>query len=97
MITNIIDRRKQPYRFKKVNAVIEPTRHDNRVKNADRAPADREMDAQWIGYDEQEHVTVDDAVRWAWAHNDDVTLYLYDKEAGIYDTRKRKRTKKRRA
>lgn len=37
MLTNIIDHRKRPYRFKKINAVIEPTRHDNTVKDADQA------------------------------------------------------------
>lgn len=90
MITNVIDRRKRPYRFKKVNAVIEPTRHDNRVKDADRAPRDREMDAQWLGHDEREHITVIDAVEWASGHNDDVTLYLYDKDGGIYERKRRR-------
>lgn len=28
-ILNIVDRRKRPYRFQKINAIVEPTRHDN--------------------------------------------------------------------
>jgi len=29
MITNVIDRRKRPYRFFKVNAIVEAALHDN--------------------------------------------------------------------
>jgi hypothetical protein len=79
-LTNIVDRRKRPYRFLKVNAVIEPTRHDNRVKDADQAHG---KDA-WIGYDEREHVSISAAVEWAVGFPDDVTLYLYDEDSGIY-------------
>lgn len=89
MLTNIIDRRKHPYKFKKVNAVIEPTRHDNGVKKADRAARHPKMDMAWIGYDEKEHVSVRDAVAWAANHKDEVTLYLYDKDGGIYVVRER--------
>lgn len=91
MLTNIIDRRKRQHRFKKVNAVIEPTRHDNSVKDGDRAPRNPKQDKAWIGYDEQEHVTVADAVKWASKHKDDVTLYLYDQDSGIYPVTRRNR------
>ena len=80
MILNIIDRRKSPYRFRKVNAIIEPTRHDNSVKNSDSAP---KTDAEWIGYAEKEHIGVHEAVAWADSHQDEVTLYLYDHNDGI--------------
>ena len=93
MLLNIIDRRKQPYRFKKVNAVIEPTRHDNKVKGADRAPRSPKMDNLWIGCDDQEHVSLLDAVVWASMHPDHVTLYLYDPNDGLYDKRKRKHSR----
>lgn len=83
-ILNIIDRRKRYYKFGKVNAIIEPTRHDNSVKNADRAPRSPKMDRAWIGYDEREHISVAEALRWAQNHQDVVTLYLYDKDGGIY-------------
>jgi hypothetical protein len=83
MLTNIIDRRKHPYKFKIVNAVIEPTRHDNRVKGADKAEPKPRLDKSWIGYDEKEHVAVRTAILWAVLHHDYVTLYLYDKDSGI--------------
>lgn len=82
MILNIIDRRKKPYRFRKVNAVIEPTRHDNRVNDSDHAP--RSDAAEWIGYADKEHVGVHEAIAWAESHKDEVTLYLYDEDGGIY-------------
>ena len=83
-ILNIIDRRKRPYRFAKINAVLEPTRHDNSVKDCDRAPRNPTMDKNWIGYDEREHITVAEALRWAQNHKDLLTLYLYDRDGGIY-------------
>jgi hypothetical protein len=88
-ILNIIDRRKKPYRFKRVNAIIEPTRHDNSVKDGDRAGRNPKQDKAWIGYDEKEHVDVAYAIQWASKHKDSVTLYLYDKDRGIYPVTKR--------
>lgn len=82
MILNIIDRRKKPYRFRKVNAVIEPTRHDNSVEDSDIALA---TESEWIGYAEREHVGIHEAVAWADSHDDEVTLYLYDHDDGIYE------------
>lgn len=85
MLTNIIDRRSRPYRFNKVNAVIEPTRNDNSVKGADKAPPKPRLQKSWIGYDEKEHVSVRNAILWAVLHDDYVTLYLYDRDDGIYE------------
>jgi hypothetical protein len=95
MLTNVIDRRKRPYRFKKLNAVIEPTRHDNRCKDADRAKPNRKQDAAWMGYDEKEHVSLSEAAQWAMAHKDSLTLYLYDHDKGIYPVKKRRRKSRR--
>lgn len=97
MLLNIIDRRKKPYAFKKINAVIEPTRHDNRVKNADRAPPKPRLEKTWMGYDQREHTSVRDAVLWAVLHLDWVTLCLYDKDSGIYakPTPSKKKTRSR--
>lgn len=79
MITNIIDKRKHPYRWVKVNAVIEPTAHDNSIFDADfiqhNAP-------DWIGYDEREHISVAAAFDWAQKHKEFVTLFLYDEDGG---------------
>lgn len=89
-IGNIVDRRKRQHRFKKVNAVIEPTRHDNRVRNADRAKLNPKMDKAWMGYADMEHITVESAIAWAGGHMDLVTLYLYDEDGGIYAKRARR-------
>lgn len=86
MITNIIDRRKRPYRFKTINAVVEPTRHDNSCKDADQAGGRDE----WIGYSEKAHVSLSEAVTWAASFSDDMTLYLYDKDGGIISSRYRR-------
>jgi hypothetical protein len=82
-ILNIIDRRKRPYRFRKINAVIEPTRHDNRCKDADQA----EGRDNWLGYDEREHISLAEAIEWAATAPDELTLYLYDEDGGIYPSR----------
>jgi len=82
-ILNIIDRRKRPYRFEKVNAVIEPTRHDNRCKDADHAGGKD----NWMGYDEREHIALSEAIEWAATTADELTLYLYDEDGGIYPSR----------
>lgn len=84
-ILNVIDRRKQPYQFATVNAVIEPTRHDQSVPGADQVVG--RTSPNWIGYDEREHLSVAEAFAWAEQHFDAVTLYLYDKDDGIYETR----------
>jgi hypothetical protein len=77
---NIIDRRKRPYRFRKVNAVIEPTSHDNCCKDADQAQAKDDS----LVYDEMEHVSLSEAINWAHIHPDELTLYIYDEDSGIY-------------
>lgn len=84
-ILNIIDHRKRPYRFLKINAVVEPTRHDNRVKDADQASGRDE----WIGYDEREHISLSDAMAWAATIPDEVTLFLYDEDGGLYAVQER--------
>lgn len=80
MLTNIIDRRKHTYRFAKVNAVVEPTCHDNSLADSDKV----EPGYAGIGYDEREHVTVAAAVAWANSFTEPTTLFLYDENDGIY-------------
>jgi hypothetical protein len=82
-LCNIIDHRKRPYRFAKINCVAEPTCHDNSVKDADQA----ERAYKGIGYDEQEHVSLAAAVVWAQRFDHAVTLYIYDEDSGIYAER----------
>jgi hypothetical protein len=77
MILNVIDNRKQRYRWKRINAVAEPTWHDNTCKDADQAePVQDESD-----YEELTNVSVNYAVKWANDLSFPVTLYLYDKKA----------------
>ena len=82
-LINIIDRRKRPYRFLNINAIIEPTRHDNRCKDSDQAGGKD----SWLGYDEREHLSLSEAIEWAATVPDELTLYLYDEDAGIYPSR----------
>jgi hypothetical protein len=82
-LTNIVDRRKHKYRFAKINAVVEPTCHDNSIDDADKV----EPGYSGVGYDEREHITLADAVTWANSFNWPTTLYLYDHDGGIYAVR----------
>jgi hypothetical protein len=78
MIFNIIDRRKRPYRWREVNAIIEPTSHDNSCEDSDQQPA-RDDD---LTYDEREDISLHEAIAWATNETCPVTLYLYDKGDG---------------
>ena len=80
MITNIIDKRKRPYRFLKVNAIVEAAWHDNSVNDADQAPSGKNDSP---AYEEREHISLSEAVIWASAFAEPVTLFLYDEDAGI--------------
>lgn len=80
MIWNIVDRRSRPFRWKRVNAIIEAVEHDNSVADADQAPETAAEDV--IDYDQREGVTVKEAVDWANQQRCPVTLYLYDDGMG---------------
>ncbi len=76
MIDNIIDRRKRPYRWRAVNAVMEAIEHDNSVSDSDQA---EEAEVRTVvDYDQRLSISVQDAVRWASNQACVVTLYLYD-------------------
>lgn len=81
MIWNIIDRRKRPYRWKRVNAVIEATSHDNACKDSDQA--DAVLSDSEVIYDELEGVSLHEAINWANQQSCPVTLYIYDYGDGI--------------
>jgi hypothetical protein len=74
MISNIVDRRARPFRWKRINAIIEAVEHDNSVADADHAPEALPHDV--IDYDQREGVTVKEAVDWANQQRCPVTLYL---------------------
>ena len=79
MIENIIDRRKRQHRWKHINAIVEPTWHDN-DGGPDRDQSERGLDD--IVYDQREVISLADAIAWADALPDRVTLYLYDQGGG---------------
>lgn len=79
MICNIIDNRTRRYRWRKVNAVIEATSHDNSVADSDHQS---EVDAD-LAYDQRKGISVSEAVDWAAAQPGAVTLFLYDDGDGV--------------
>ena len=84
MIGNIIDRRKRPYRWRSVNAVVEAIEHDNSVPDADQAPEARITSV--VDYDRRLSISVQDAIQWATEQPCEVTLYLYDSGGGPEET-----------
>jgi hypothetical protein len=78
MIFNIIDNRKRRYRWKKINAIVEATAHDNSCADSDQQP-DGPDD---VTYEQVEGVSLQDAVAWADAFDSPVTLYIYDDGEG---------------
>jgi len=76
MICNVLDHRKRQHRWKRIKAIIEPTRHDNSVADADQA----EAAAGESVYDERSAISVEAAVAWAHALPYAVTLFLYDED-----------------
>lgn len=79
MILNIRDRRKRPFRWREINAIIEATSHDNAINDSDMQEPS-EFD---ITYDELANVSLHEAIAWANAQPGAVTLYIYDKGAGF--------------
>jgi len=75
MILNIIERRKNPYRWKHIDAIIEPTWHDNSCSNSDQA----ERDDSGPEYAERISVSLADAIEGASEVAVPMTLYMYDK------------------
>ena len=75
MLCNIIDHRKSPYRWAKVNAVIENTSHDNGVDNADFIEAPNE---HGVLCDDRDDISLNDAIVWAQSQKVPVTLFIYD-------------------
>ena len=81
MIWNVIDKRTRPYRWAKINAIIEATWHDNTVADTDVAPDLRPQEEE-VTYDQREGVSLQEAISWANDQTCPVTLYLYDEGAG---------------
>ncbi|HEY9236847.1 MULTISPECIES: hypothetical protein [Phenylobacterium] len=81
MIWNVIDKRTRPYRWAKINAIIEATWHDNTVADTDIAPPPRSAEEE-VTYDQRESLSLHEAITWANDQSCPVTLYLYDEGAG---------------
>jgi hypothetical protein len=80
MICNIIDRRTRPYRWRRVNAVIEATSHDNACADSDQqAQSDED-----VTYEVREGISLADALKWAMNGPSPVTLYIYDEGEGMF-------------
>jgi hypothetical protein len=79
MLWNIIDKRDRPYRWKRINAIIEATSNDNCVKDADEV----DIHDDDVMYDQRVGITVADAVQWAMSQAQPVTLFLYDEGKGV--------------
>jgi hypothetical protein len=78
VIYNIIDKRMRPYRWRKINAIIEATAHDNSCADSDQQP---ESDDD-VTYDQREGISLAEAVQWAISAGSPVTLYLWDEGDG---------------
>jgi hypothetical protein len=79
MIWNIVDSRRNRFRWAKVHANVEATWHDNSCNGADQVPSPAaELE---VVFDERENISVNDAINWANCQSCPVTLYIYDDEA----------------
>jgi hypothetical protein len=78
MILNIVDRRKRPYRWKCINAVVEGTSHDNSKSDGDQ---DEGLDN--VAYAQRKGISLADALTWANSLPGGNTLFLYDEGRGI--------------
>ncbi|MET4682417.1 hypothetical protein [Brevundimonas faecalis] len=87
MITNIHDRRTNLHLWRTIDAVAEATWHDNHNPDVDGSHDNADPSASIASgdiYAVRTAISVADAVTWAHAFADEITLYLYD--AGSYDT-----------
>lgn len=82
MISNLIDLRENPYRWKSVLAVVESSTKNNAAEDADIVEQAVGIE---IDYAERENISVRDAILWAEGLQGKVTLYLYDKDRECTD------------
>lgn len=82
-LVNIVDHRKNKYQYRTINAIVEAAWHDNSIDNSDQSikiPGNDGPD-----YAEMEHISLTDAIKWANEFENEVTLYIYDLDGGIYE------------
>jgi hypothetical protein len=74
----LIDNRKRRYRWKRINAIVKATWHDNACTDTDQA--ERRPDD--IVYEEREGISLADAIAWGNGLPGGVTLFHYDERCG---------------
>jgi hypothetical protein len=74
MLGNIIDQRRNQYAAARLNIVMEPSAHDNRITGADQHA---EPDTDFT-VDVRYGISLVDGVAWADEYPCPMTLYLYD-------------------
>ncbi|MGR3514947.1 MAG: hypothetical protein ACU0GG_19475 [Paracoccaceae bacterium] len=77
MLTNLIDLREKPYRWKSIVAVVESATKNNVAEDGDPVEIAPGIE---IDYAEREELTVREAILWAEQLQGKVTLYLYDQD-----------------
>ena len=80
MLRNIIDNRKNRYQWKRLNAVIENTSHDNGIRDADQSETPEDGG---ILCEDKKTISLNEAVLWAERQTYPVTLFLYNEGDGI--------------
>lgn len=80
MIWNIVDGRKQKYRWRIINAVIENIAHDNSCKDSDQFD---EANEEATMYEQRKNISLHEAIEWAEKSPGKLTLYLYNQNDGI--------------
>ncbi len=76
MIVNIVDHRKNKYRWLKIDAVIEDTSHDNAIENSDFSEVSASK--AYIQCEDKTDISLHEAICWAENLPGRVTLFLYD-------------------
>ena len=77
-LVNIVDFRANSYRFRKIDAVVEATWHDNRIKNADHVTYVAVAGGDGPHYAKRSAISVSEAIEWADTFFTAVTLSLHD-------------------
>lgn len=74
MITNIVDRRENSYKWSSLWGVVEPTCHDNSIPGADTSPSEQ---VGFVDYT-SEPKTLSELLEWANSINGNMTLFIYN-------------------
>jgi len=76
VLYNLVDGRERRFRWQKIKAIIEPTCHDNPVKDSDQVPPPPR--SSMLVSEIKNGISLNEAVKWAEEQTVPVTLFLYD-------------------